>query len=611
MINELVNFVNNLPSEVFSYNLKLKDGLYWIVGRGGQGSLHIVEKRNYKEGDEQDELLDWCLQVLKFLPPVSPAKIFNPNKKIFGGSCSAFALGFNKKNLINKEKEPRYSEETVKEEMQQYFKSADAYLESDIHKNWKKEFETFCIQNLVQLLKEDETFQKPRADLDIYVIFNEPTLSDFKEIHDRYVSRKVFNKDEYNIVIGSTTYGISDSMSSFDDKKIFRQHKTAPFDLNYRVTGDTAKIIWQFHQLRRRQVLPNPLPIFIDKQELNGKMIAVVNEDKTVSYSQMLRKLFEDTPKGDLGSYYLLFFLKGSIADLDFVPSFRYHLENMQITEVFPLGGKIAGKIDNVFEFERKVANKVFDKQLIVESKNWLKYFDDIKYDHKHMSYNTYNQLLRYRKGFYDYIYKSKREAIQQHAFHDIMKRGILDFIRRDTGKDSPNDYDYAIKEKLNIWFSLYDYFNPSPSNKFDMINKTQTLVARMQEIVKEGSAETFQSDDEYAFAAGQLIRFLLSKNESANRSHALLEPFLQKTEPELFKLAIARSFDTYKHALKFYGGSKRYEFDKLMSIVMGYEPKSGTNMKDHLPLILAGYFAETVFKKNTFIETEQEITNT
>ena len=141
------------------------------------------------------------------------------------------------------------------------------------------------------------------------------------------------------------------------------------------------------------------------------------------------------------------------------------------------------------------------------------------------------------------------------------------------------------------------------------MVNKTQHMAVRMKEIVNEEGEEVFRDDDEFAFASGQLIRYLLAQNESASRTHALLEPFLQKVEPGLFKLAIARTFDTYKHALKFYKGANRYAFDKIMSAVMGAEPSNG-NMKDHLPMILAGYFAKLVFSSDTQTDNSTSTTN-
>ncbi|RKY56239.1 MAG: hypothetical protein DRP96_11475, partial [Candidatus Neomarinimicrobiota bacterium] len=48
-------------------------------------------------------------------------------------------------------------------------------------------------------------------------------------------------------------------------------------------------------------------------------------------------------------------------------------------------------------------------------------------------------------------------------------------------------------------------------------------------------------------------------------------------------------TFSQYKHAISFYKG----RFEKLMSEVLAYEPER--NLKSLLPMILAGYFAESV----------------
>lgn len=614
MIKELTNFVNGLPPVVFSYNLQLEEGLYFEIDFDDEGNLILLNKEAHgiklkkeeteeheqtkpKKKDRQEgkpkELSAFLIRCLKLQSVTKHEfqvnKCFNSTEKIFIQTASPFALGFKKEAIEGKIITDRPK---LQKAVESYFKRASDFVKSEYqqHRDWLEKFQNFCTGGMLDWIRSQDIYERAPDKAVIRIFYAAPSFEDFKIVYDAYLNANaLFDADP------ETEMGVSELMSKFTNQKVFMAHKSAPFEVNFQVPTNVAKTIWQFFQLRKR-ALPNPLPVFIDKKELNGEMVAIMNEDRSISYSQMLKRLFEDVPKGDLGSYYLLFFVKGSIADLDFVPAFRYHLDGMQITEVIPLGGKMAGKIDNVFEFERRIANKIFDGQLIMESKKWLKYFDSIEYDPNYISHNTYNQLLKYRKGFYDYIYKSKQEAIHHHAFQDIMSRSILDFIHRDAGKDSKNDNEYAIKEKLNIWFSLYDYFNSSKSNQSDMINKTQNMAARMQEVVKEGGEEAFRSEDEFAFASGQLIRFLLSKSESGNRSHALLEPFLQKTEPGLFKLAIARAFDTYKHAFKFYGGSKRYEFDKIMSLVMGYEPKPDTNMKEHLPLILAGYFSKTVF---------------
>ena len=138
------------------------------------------------------------------------------------------------------------------------------------------------------------------------------------------------------------------------------------------------------------------------------------------------------------------------------------------------------------------------------------------------------------------------------------------------------------------------------------MINKTELLFERINQIAKN-EKERMQTDEEFAFASGQLIRKILSEreneSESINRKLSLLEPFLQKKDAKSFKLAIARAFLTCMHAFKFYESNKRYSFERIISETMGFEPDE-KDIKNLLPLIFAGYFSETVFEKDETKET-------
>lgn len=600
MIQEITNFIDEIPESVFSYNLTLDEGLYIFVGLDNNGNLTETETRLYKKDAELDSFFDKCLTLQTKVKPVAPSKIFNPIKKIFGGSCSGFAFCFNKKNLY-KDKVLRSDE--IKDSLVEYFKGAEKYIleENGNHVVWFSKFKLFCCNNLIAFLQELPEYTSLKDNSSVNIFLNEPSIEDFQKLYDPYVANSVFNKDDYKTELESVIYNIADSLSSFSEKKMFWRHKTAPFEFNYKITGEQAKKIWQFFNLRGN-ALPNPLPIFIDRKELNQKVIEIVNEDKKLSYSEIIIKLFNEKI-ADLGNYYLLFFIKtqkgDKISDLDFVPSFQFLIDDMFISELFPIGGKQKKRISNLFEFEIHVANRIFNGQLITKTKAggwWLKYFGDIDYDPKYLTDNTYNQLLRYRKAFYDYIYKAKKDAIQTFMFQDIMLKGVLDDLRADEYKEKNHTKDFSIKEKLNIWFSLYHYFDTVNKSSIDMINKTQLLSERIRQIADD-STEAIKNDDEFAFASGQLIRYLLGQSEVGDRSHALLEPFLQKTDSIQFKLAIARTFEMYKHSIPFYKGNNRYAFDRIMSQVMGIEINQA-NLKALLPMILAGYFAESVFKK-------------
>jgi len=134
------------------------------------------------------------------------------------------------------------------------------------------------------------------------------------------------------------------------------------------------------------------------------------------------------------------------------------------------------------------------------------------------------------------------------------------------------------------------------------MVNKTELLFEKVNQIAKN-EKERMRTDEEFAFASGQLIRKILNESESAEYKLLLLKPLLQKADAKSLKLAIARAFKTCKHAFKFYESNKRYSFERIISETMGFEPDE-KDIKNLLPLIFAGYFSETVFKKDETKET-------
>ena len=108
MIQEIINFVDTLPQEVFTYNLKPKEGLYILldIDKHGnlinvnvEGKIHEEDIGFYlKKDTELSPLIEKCLPLWMNTLPVSNAKIFNPINKVFGNTCSPFAFSFNKKN---------------------------------------------------------------------------------------------------------------------------------------------------------------------------------------------------------------------------------------------------------------------------------------------------------------------------------------------------------------------------------------------------------------------------------------------------------------------------------------------------------------------------------
>lgn len=609
MIRELTNFIDELENnnpEIFSKNLVLREGLYILLDiedKNGKCELKNVDSDGninkediniYNSNTEWNHFFEKCLKIQTHYIPVSNAKIFNPNKKIFNISCSPFALSFNKKNFI------KYNKEILLSELKtQYFKIAEQYLnkEKEEHHKWFNCFKEYILKNFPDLVTELEEYQNSKTNFAINIFLKNPTINDFKETHEAYLKEKVFNKGKYNLELNESIYGISDSLSLFQEKKPFLQHQTAPLKYNYRVNGNEAMKLWKFFQMQRNRQLPNPMPVFVDKLELNEKVVSLYNNEGKKSYSEIIKELIKNK-KDDLQNYYLIFFhnsyKKSRIIDLDFVPVFKYNINNLELKEIFKIGGKFKNlKISNVFDLQINLINKIFNNQLIQKTKNgglWLKFFDEIEVKPEYGLTDTIRNLLyKYRRAIYEYIYKSKQQAIDSAMFDEMMINSIIDDIRHDEeGKKK-----YPIKEKLNIWFSLYNFFKHYKTRE-NMASKIPELTEKCRKIANDGE---HLSDDpaEFVFAAGQLIYFLLNQSEASNKTHALLEPFLQKSKADLLQDSISNTINTYKHAINFGKG----RFEKLAKEVLAYG--TDVNLKNFQRFLLAGYFADSViYEKST-----------
>lgn len=591
MLREIINFTRSLSAESFKRGLQPTDGVHIQLTLDQASELQKHEKAFFRAGDDLSPFLQDCLIKQINSKYVTINKALDSRKKIH--SCSPFSVAFKKKTMAE-----------ALTRLEDYFNAAMEYCESDTQRQWAERFRHYCVENLddfleqviheIEASKENGKSVKISDNQYIYVYLANVSLQDYQQVHQNYIRPKAFNKEEFNREVNGVLFGVSDYLTGYNQKKPFLQHLSATFDVNERVTADDAVWLFKFSQLKANKQLPNPLPIFIEKEELNEEVVKVFHrdEDKRIGYAEMIRAVYEK--ENDLGNYYLLNIRGNDVKDFDFVSSFQFKIDPpIRIENLFGIGGELyEQRIDDIFEFERRIVSRIFDGQLVRQRDDgwWLRYFDDIDNKPQYIRAAMFQLVLKYRKSFYDYIYKSKREAITAQMFHDLMQTAILDNLRQDEYRDTKHTKSFPIKEKLNIWFSLYEFFGDRTKQigGLKMASQIRQLQQRMREIIADAGAY-LENDAEFAYAAGQVIYYLLSCSEAANKSHALLEPYLQKTDAGQFKLAISRTFAQYKHAITFYKG----RFEKLMAEVLAYEPES--NLKSLLPMILAGYFAESV----------------
>lgn len=615
MIQEIVNFTDTLRQEGFlTLGLKPKEGLHiFLRPKEEEGLISMDEDFRYtytkKKNPTPEDIallaeaaalsqLAWC---------VNTNKCFDlPIKAIH--SCSPYCMALKRENLIGGEKyalNATNEKSQVYERINSYFAKGYELLphETDIQRAEVFKYALNSAEKLHSWLDRIPEFEDMK-DGEYVIFYYEVPLAQYQTASSRYLGDKLFNTSEYNTTIGDTTFGTSDFFNGFPTKKPYLSHQTASYDIAARIADFEAKGLFEFKEIMGRNILPKPLPIFIDQAELTKKAINIfksnAEEGGRIGYQQIIESL-NNNHKIDFGNYYLLFYHGGEIKDFDFVSKFDYELrdeegEYWKVQDLFSI--KYQPTIENVFSFQYLILVPVLNNALVVKTKTGgfqYRYFDDI--DAKYCkSDNTYLLVMQYRKAFYDFIYKSKRQAVTQSMFDHILKTSILDDLRLDEIKNGHHSQNHSIRQKLNIWFSLSEKFNLQPNSFPTMANK---LHAHREFILKLTKGETsIETDDQYAFAVGQVVAYLMTKSKTADTSYQRLEPFLQQAHTKELNKAIARMFDTYKHE------QFSKNFRTPFAEVLAYETKA--NVRDFMPTLLAGVFSKNALFSDKDVPTPE-----
>jgi CRISPR-associated protein Csh1 len=147
----------------------------------------------------------------------------------------------------------------------------------------------------------------------------------------------------------------------------------------------------------------------------------------------------------------------------------------------------------------------------------------------------------------------------------------------------------YGIKEKLNIWYSLRNHFYES-NKLIDMANNLKDLQDFVAKVAINEADLQNASDEKFAFAAGQLIEYLIDKSETSNKSYQLLEPYLQRSKCDELKKTIALDIARYKHAIN----KNEVRFKNVFSAVETWD--TDKNIKDLWPELISGIFSKPQF---------------
>ena len=658
MIREIINFTHDLLADIpdiRQWNAKPDKGLHVFVDIDEDGRWINTELKEgvdytYYDGENEEiKLWDDCIRYQEATTYITMNKVkkFDSKQKIH--SCSPFAIAYNfnfnevdKKALgipvLKKAEKPSEEDiqknealirnkryEVICERLSDYkknsiavygmnFKEASDNLFPEPSYKYKNQINGFFrafpeVSSAINNIKE---YRLLKAKDYLHIYLRSVPLEEIEKQYRHYVEQEIFSGD----VLSDKTHGTVDFFTSYNQKKLFIRHQTGYQigGVSQRVSTEDAMILYEFMKLLRRKCFPNPLPIVIDKKEINRTIIKLYNESgEKLSTRQILTQLFQKRNIKYLSDFFL-FNLRNTMSgyvinDFDFVSLFRFELvPAIHIFNLMEAGYYVNDKmkkdpdiqIQTIFDFEKIAVRTIFNNSLVrIKDDTYVThYFDDLDPKYVPGGSSMVDLICKYRKCIYDYIYKSKIGGITRNMIDDMLLTSIITNIRNDKIKGR-TEWNNKIKTKLNLWFSLYDFFSNNKGNA--MTSRIKELKTKLNE-VSLGEAD-LETQEEFAFAAGQLISYLIDRSAASNKTYALLEPYLQKSKISMLQTSLSQSIATYKHDIRVVHKGR---FENIAAQALTFSPDG--EMKPLLRYLLAGCFSPCVIYEKKEQTTENEL---
>ncbi len=406
-----------------------------------------------------------------------------------------------------------------------------------------------------KIIKEIE--ENNLADKNYIKIFIEKDTKDYRREEERYCYPRIFNKNDYNIEINGEIWGLSNSNMGMNSKKTYLELKTTKFKVPYRISLEEALISKKFFEWINSLVDEEGKPINdiylpIDFKFTNTKVTENNVESNTCFY------IHKTTNNGD-----------PLIEDVAIINR-RKEMKPIKIKNYLQIENFEEQNIENIKILEAKIDEYYYDNKL---RKNY--YNNDIKAKIGVFSDRQVDILMVTKQTMQDYFKKGIETGFQ--SCIDNMTRQMM--VEKFRNKQYINLKEIAYAQ--NFRFNLLKYYKIG--GKEDMGEKNTTLYETIKEKIERDEVVSCQTDEEFYFAAGQAIEYLVSQSEAQNKTLALVIPFLELSTSIKLKQAIITMFKKYGYKMRL--ADKRAK--NLIAMVTGYETNSKAT--DYQDLIISG----------------------
>lgn len=548
------------------------DGTYIIVSPKDEtyeikDVINIKLDKKTKEIDKSNEYYedvckyDYNSKLIDMNKPIDGKKIIQSNNYL------SFIV--KKESLIN----GKLCDERIEE---YYNKLANPYLKYDkgnskeIYKSVEAELGKV---NVEKLEKIKNWIRANIFSLDVEItgkdylkIFFEDSIEEYKREGKRYLIPNIYNNNDFNVNDNDEIYGLPNDNMGLNAKKPYLENKTRKITVPYLLSNTEVLLQKKFFDYLMNFAVIGKVNVYIDN-----------SSNKITSYES--GKL----PDKDFNGIFLRI-KKGKeveILDYDIITNYKSNLSRKfnfkNILEVDQSSKNVS--IQNYgewgkFEDIQQILNEVFFSKFLIN--NYFTEPGDLSINDGCLK----NNLLLSRNILFNWIYKGVDNGV-----FNILNKISLSLVKGSI----ENGYIQKASHQFNLRWSLINYFKGGR----DMADVIHILKDSLRTKINSRITDKIYSDDEYYFAVGQLVGYLLSKSRGKKKPHSLANPFVNGKNNEDIKEKLRRLYSKYSYDLD----SKGKKFNNLYTMVIGYTPEDKNVNQD---LILGGYLSNSLIYEST-----------
>lgn len=400
----------------------------------------------------------------------------------------------------------------------------------------------------------------------------------FIQEDNRYIFPSIYNSNDYNVEVNGKIQGIPDNNMGMNAKKPFLAIKTRKTPAAYLVDINKAILQKQFFEYLMNFAANGKNNIYIDTK--NYRIKAYSDQDERDDFDGM-------------ASGYYLRIQKGKELEIQVQDNLVDYQNRLKLNFEYIKFINIDRKEDKLPEFAKRygiyykrtnvgnLINEIFFSKCLRTN-----YFMDISAINVKDSTLKQN-IIMYRNAIFDWVYKGI-----DNNFSIVEEKFALSLIKNSIQSD--DKYKLRAKSQLNLHWSLKDYFFKTKGKQGGntMVDTAIKVRENVKEKVLSKNEVTMPSnDEEYYYAVGQLLSYLIFKSRAGKKMQSMVNPVLNAKRDNVIKMRLFQLYKKYNYDISIYN----YHMKNLYAMILGYKPKNKVNQE----MILFGYLDENILLKS------------